>query len=323
MSDSSDQSTKVSASVEKFNNRWNKGKFVCIGLDSEYAKIPESVRSSKNHQEAIFEFNKQIIDATHDLALSYKPNSAFYEGEGEEGMTALKKTVEYIQEKDSSIPIILDAKRADIGNTNRGYVKNAFEDLNVDSITVNPFLGSSLLQDGERKLETLASFLEQKDKLTIVLCRTSNPAAGEFQDLPIAISDLPSDYREKFGDLAELSEMLGKSTAPLYMVVAFIIAKRWNVNGNLGIVVGATYPEELFEIRKVVGEAPILIPGLGAQGGDLEATVKAGLNSQKQGIILSASRGIIFASKGEDFAEAARAETEKLNDQVQEILNKV
>lgn len=161
--------------IQKFESKWKENKFVCVGLDVEYDKLPEVFRNSKNRAEATLEFNKKIIDSTYDLALCYKPNSAFYEGEGADGLVVLKKTVEYIKEKDNSIPIILDAKRADIGNTNKGYVKMAFDDFEFDAITVNPYLGTDSLQP----------FLDQSDKLIIILCKTSNPGAGEIQDLQI------------------------------------------------------------------------------------------------------------------------------------------
>ncbi|OGE64570.1 orotidine 5'-phosphate decarboxylase [Candidatus Daviesbacteria bacterium RIFCSPLOWO2_02_FULL_36_7] len=226
--------------LDKLTTKWAEGKFVCVGLDS-----------------ADFLLNQKVINATFDLVCAYKPNSAFYEAAGITGLETLKKTIQYIKEKSSEIPIILDAKRGDIGNTNEAYVKAIFDNLGVDAVTVHPYLGKEALQP----------FLDRTDKGIIVLVRTSNPGAGEFQDL----------------------EVDGK---PLYQVVAEHV-KTWG--NNLGVVVGATYPEELKIIRGIIGDMPILVPGIGAQGGNLEETLKNGLNSKKQGLIINSSRGIIFA----------------------------
>lgn len=271
--------TKKSAFVKKLEGRWKKGLFVCVGLDPDYNQLPSSIKK-KDAEESILKFNREIVDATADLVCAFKPNGAFYEAEGREGYSALLKTVKYIRDNYLKIPIILDAKRADIGNTNSGYIKAAFDKLGADAITVHPYLGREALQP----------FLDRKDKGIIVLARTSNPGAGEFQDL-------------KVGDTKE----------PLYKVVARNVAESWNQNGNCALVVGATYPKELAEVRAIVGDMPILIPGIGEQGGDLEATVKAGRDSKNQGVVINSSRGIIFASKGTDFAEAARAETKRLS----------
>lgn len=248
---------------DKLNLKWNENKFVCIGLD-----------------QADFNFNKNIIDVTHDLVCSYKPNSAFYEAEGTNGLESLKKTIDYIHQNYPDIPIILDAKRGDIGNTNEAYAKSVFDDLGADAVTVHPYLGK----------ESLAPFLERKDKGIFILVKTSNPGAGEFQDL----------------------ETGGK---PLYQVVAEHV-NSWNTNNNCAVVVGATYPEELKKVRGIVGDMPILVPGIGAQGGDLENTIKNGLNSKKQGLIISSSRGIISAP---DPGKAAQ----DLHLQIQEILKNV
>lgn len=226
---------------EKLQNKWAEQKFICVGLDK-----------------GDFEFNKSIIDQTHDLVCAYKPNSAFYEAGGPQGLESLKKTIEYIQQIDPTIPIILDAKRGDIGSTNEGYVENIFDYLEVDAVTVSPYLGK----------ESLAPFLKRTEKGIIVLVKTSNPGAGEFQDLKT------------------------EGSKPLYEVVAEHI-KDWG--SNVCAVVGATYPEELKKVREIVGDMPILIPGIGAQGGDVTETVKNGLNSKKEGIIIASSRGIIFA----------------------------
>ncbi|MBI2017700.1 orotidine-5'-phosphate decarboxylase [Candidatus Daviesbacteria bacterium] len=249
----------------KLKKKWDEGKFVCIGLDK-----------------GDFEFDKSIIDATFDLVACYKPNSAFYEAEGIKGLESLKKTIEYIKQKDPQIAIILDAKRGDIENTNEAYVKAIFDGLGADAATVNPYLGKEALQP----------FLQREDKGIFVLVRTSNPGAGEFQDLEV----YPEQSRR------------GK---PLYQVVAEHV-KDWG--SNVGMVVGATYPEELKKVREIVGEVPILIPGVGAQGGDIKTTISAGKDSQGQGMIISSSRGIIFADN-------PREATQTLHQQIKEALN--
>lgn len=269
---------------QMLENQWTRGNFVCVGLDSEFGKIPESARKSGNECEVsipntVVAFNRAIVEATKDLVCAYKPNAAFYEAHGAEGMAALHRTIADIHAIAPDVPVILDAKRADIGNTNAGYVEAAFSFLQADAITVHPYLGAEALQP----------FLARADKGVIVLCRTSNPGAGEFQDLSV-------------------------NGEPLYRFVARRVSSEWNKNGNCALVVGATYPDELREVRGLVGDMPILIPGIGAQGGDVEKTVTAGKDSHGQGMIINSSRGIIFASKGADFAEAARRETNKLRD---------
>lgn len=238
---------------DKLTAKWEQGKFLCIGLDS-------------------VDLNKKIVDETYDLVCAYKPNSAFYKE------AQLQKTISYIKNAHPDIPIILDAKRGDIGNTNEAYAKTIFDDLGVDAVTVHPYLGK----------ESLQPFLDKTDKGIFVLVKTSNPGAGEFQDL----------------------EVNGK---PLYQVIAEHV-KNWG--SNVGVVVGATYPEELKKVRSIIGEMPILVPGIGAQGGDLENTIKNGLNSKKQGLIISSSRGIIFAPNPKQAAL-------NLHSQIQEILQHV
>ncbi len=269
--------------------QWEQGKFLCVGLDSDYEKIPQAARPARPGQvgvgETIVAFNRAIVDATKDLVCAYKPNSAFYEAHGDEGWKALRATIQYIHDQAPEVPVILDAKRADIGNTNNGYVESAFDHLHADAITVAPYQGG----------EALAPFLDRKEKGVIVWCRTSNPGASEFQDLNVG--------RE-----------------PLYMVVARHVAEKWNKNGNCGLVVGATYPEELAAIRKEVGDMPILIPGVGAQNGDLEKTVAAAKDSRGRGMIISVSRAVIFASSGDDFAKAAREKVTALHDAIRKAL---
>lgn len=241
---------------------------VSVGLDSDASRLPES------HDQ--LSFNKAIIDATYDIVLAYKPNTAFYEAAGAEGIAALKATCDYIHEKDPELLILLDAKRGDIGNTNNGYVSFAYDYLEADAITLHPYLGQ----------EALAPFLERTDKGSIVLCRTSNSGSGEFQD-------------------------------DLFERVAGAVASEWNTNNNCLLVVGATYPEEIAKVRETVGDSMwLLVPGIGAQGGDLEATLTNGLTEAGDGLIINSSRDIIFSSSDSDFAEKAREKTKVLNEAI-------
>ena len=290
--------------------RWAEGKFVCVGLDSEFGKIPESARRSGNECDVsvantIVAFNRAIVEATKDLVCAYKPNLAFYVAYGEEGIVVLRRTINIIRDIAPNVPVILDAKFADIGNTNASYAEFAFEYLGADAVTVNPYLGGEALQP----------FLDRKDKGIFVLCRTSNLGADEFQDRDVMLTD--DDQVLFFGDENKKEEDMEReewrSYLPLYQYVAYKVAREWNENNNCAVVVGATYPGELREVRRIVGDMPILIPGVGAQGGDVEKTVKEGRNSRGNGMIINSSRGIIFASSGLDFAEAARRETLKLH----------
>ncbi|MDP2632557.1 MAG: orotidine-5'-phosphate decarboxylase [Candidatus Curtissbacteria bacterium] len=266
--------------------KWDEGKFVCVGLDTELEKIPEAARRD-TIAGSIVNFNRIIIGATANLVCAFKPNSAFYEAEDVDGLKALVETTTYIRQHYPEVPIILDAKRADIGNTNRGYVVSAFGVIQADAITLHPYLGREALQP----------FLDDKDKGCIILCKTSNPGAGEFQDVNV--------------------ETLGVGHLPLYKIVADQVARKWNTLGNCALVAGATYPEELGAIRKIVGDMPLLIPGIGAQQGDVEKTVKNGMDSRKKGMIINSSRGIIFASKGgPNIGPAAREETLRLSEEI-------
>lgn len=284
---------------ELLEARWAQGKFVCVGLDSEFGKIPKCCCQTYRVADTILAFNKEIIEATHDVVCAFKPNVAFYEAYGDAGWLALRETVVHIRKVAPEVPVILDAKRADIGNTNNGYVQNAFGFLDVDAVTVSPYLGA----------EALGPFLDCKDKGIIVLCRTSNPGAGEFQDLEVRRRDHLSHLHSE-----------DDKWVPLFIDVARRVTKEWNKSGNCGLVVGATVPNELREVRELVGDMPILIPAIGAQGGDLEATVQAGKDSRSQGMIINSSRGIIFASPGYDFALAARREAIKLHGAISQCL---
>ncbi|HSR93726.1 MAG TPA: orotidine-5'-phosphate decarboxylase [Solirubrobacterales bacterium] len=254
------------------------GRHLTVGLDTDPARIPESVAPGAAPAERAVEFNSRIVEATADLTCAYKPNSAFYEALGEDGFEALAGTIEAIRAKAPGAAAIFDAKRADIGSTNAGYVTAAFDQLGVDAITVHPYLGG----------EALAPFLERHEKLVFVLARTSNPGAGEFQDL-IA------------------------GGMPLYRHVSRAVTD-WNAAGNCGLVVGATYPEEMRAVRAdIPAEMPILIPGVGAQGGDVAAVVAANREAGSDAFLIAASRSILYASSGEDFAEAARAAAQTLD----------
>lgn len=247
---------------------------VCVGLDSDTSRLPEGVSQ--------LAFNKAIIDATRDLVAAYKPNTAFYEAEGADGIATLRETCEYIRQVAPEALIVLDAKRADIGNTNNGYVRFAKDYLGVDAITLHPYLGS----------EALGPFLALPDTGLIVLCRTSNPGSGELQDLLV-------------------------DGMPLYEKVARTVSEQWNAHKNCMLVVGATYPEEAAKIRAIVGDDVwFLVPGIGAQGGDVKQTVRAAKNSRGDGMLISSSRDILFASSGDDFAAAARAKAIELRDQI-------
>lgn len=249
---------------------------LCIGLDPESAKLPHRLRGSKF---SLFEFNKAIIDATADLVCAFKPQAAYYAAEAAEDQ--LSATIEYIRQRHPQIAIILDAKRGDIGPTAEMYAREAFDRYNADAVTVNPYMGA----------DSVAPFLRRQDKGVILLCKTSNPGARTFQDLLVD----------------------GK---PLYMRVAEEAVRMGRELENVLLVVGATYPEEMSALRLAAGDMTFLVPGIGAQGGSIEAVVKAGQNSQGRGLIVSSSRSIIFASSGGDFAEAARATAIGLRDQI-------
>lgn len=240
---------------------------LCVGLDIDLSKIP----GSGSDEDRILEFNKRIVDLTKDCVCAYKPNIAFYEMYGVAGMQALIKTIEYIPE---DIPVILDAKRGDIGHTAKAYAKSVFEVLSADAVTVNPFLG----------YDSIEPFIDYKDKGVFVLCLTSNKGSSDFQ-------------------LASGEEV------PLYKHVAEHVSQ-WNTFGNCGLVVGATNTDMLKEIRSVAGDMPILIPGVGAQGGDLEASVKFGATKNKNRAIINSSRGIIYA---DDPGTAAKTLRDEIN----------
>lgn len=260
--------------IDKYNQRADKvNSLACVGLDSEFAKIPEHFKQTDNPQ---FEFNKWVIDQTHEFVAAYKANIAFYDQRGDQGLKELKMTEDYIKENHPGIFRICDSKRGDIGNTNKGYVEELFDWLDFDAITLHPYMGK----------ESLLPFLVRSDKGCIILCRTSNPGAGEFQDMLVD----------------------GK---PVWHIVSEKVRDDWNANENCMLVVGVTVPEEAKKIREIVGDMTFLMPGAGAQGGNIKDTVKAALNSEKKGFILNSSRGVIFAENPAEEAQKLREEINK------------
>lgn len=277
----------------RVRRRWEAGMLLCVGLDPEPDRLPRTVRPAGTSPEAIAEailaFNQRIIEATAEFVCAFKPNSAFYEAHGPAGMAALQQTIAYIHRQHPEVPVLLDAKRGDIGSTSAAYARAAFDVLEADAITLQPYLGA----------EALRPFLERAERGCIILCRTSNPGGGEFQDLHVTSANAQAGESE-----------------PLYLRLARQVANEWNVNGNCGLVVGATYPQELAAVRAVVGDLPLLVPGIGAQGGSLADVMRAGRDSRGQGVLISASRSVLYASSGDDFAEAARAEAKRLRDEM-------
>jgi len=271
---------------------------VCVGLDSNLDLIPEKFKKQKFPQ---FEFNKWIIDQTAESVCAFKPNLAFYEARGSKGWLELEKTMGYLHQNYPEIVTIADAKRADIGSTNDGYVTAIFDHLGFDAVTLHPYLGR----------EALDPFLKRKDKGCIILCRTSNPGAGEIQDTKMKVfrrSDSAQTARIAQDDSGSMN-----SSLTLWQIIAEKVNNEWNKNDNCLLVVGATYPEELKIVRQIVGEMDLLVPGIGSQGGDLESIMDVGLNSQKRGMIINSSRGIIFS-------ENPARESLKLRDQINKLL---
>lgn len=267
----------MSAGIAKLQRRQTAiDSLLCIGLDSNLARLPEQFRTQPEPQ---YRFNRWIIDQTHSYAAAYKINTAFYEARGAQGWSELSQTVEYLRQNHPDIVLIADAKRADIGSTSEAYAQAFFDTLGFDAITLHPYLGK----------EALTPFLERSDKVSIILCRTSNPGAGELQDRT-------------------------EQDEPLWQTVARKVSSEWNEHHNCMLVVGATYPSELAQVRQIVGEMPLLIPGIGAQGGDLSAVLSAGLTTTGKGLLISASRSIIFDKNPSDSATKLRKEITALRD---------
>ncbi len=266
-----------------FRERFNgavaaNGSLVCVGLDPDLTMLPVALRSLPT-EEALTTFLHGIIAATADLVCCYKPNLAFYLAHGAAGWKVLLGLRAVIPQH---IPMLLDAKFGDVGSTAALYARTAFDVVRADAVTVSPYVGS----------DALSPFFARNDRAAFVLCKTSNPGSGDLQDLPLASGE----------------------------AVSLRVAARiheWGVaRGNVGAVVGATYPAEMAAIRAVIPDAPILVPGIGAQGGDLEGSVRAGMDRDGAGILISASRSVLYASSGSDFADAARAEVTRLRDAI-------
>lgn len=250
--------------LEKYKQRIaTANSLLCVGLDSRIDRLPERFLQAEHPQ---FDFNRWIIEETHHVALAYKPNLAFYESV--EGYRSLQLTLDYLRGYHPDIVTIADAKRADIGSTNEGYVQSIFDELGFDAITLNPYLGR----------EALEPFLEREDKGCIILCRTSNPGAERIQELNVD----------------------GKA---LWQHIAYEVATTWNSAQNCMLVIGATHPQALAQVRQLVGDMLLLVPGIGAQGGDLAQTLQAGLNVQGHGLIINASRSIIFSESPRQTAQ--------------------
>ena len=263
---------------ELFKNITSKKSFLCVGLDTDITLIPKHLLKS---EDPVFEFNKQIIDATKDLCVAYKPNTAFYETLGTQGWNSLEKTINYINSTCNDIFTVADAKRGDIGNTSKMYAKAFFENLNFDSVTVAPYMGE----------DSVTPFLEFKNKWVILLALTSNKGAQDFQF-----------NNNLFQQVLETS-------------------KKWGNSDNMMYVVGATKAEMLSDIRKIIPDSFLLVPGVGAQGGSLNDVAQFGMNKQC-GLLVNSSRGIIYASATENFADKAREEALKLQIEMNGLLEK-
>ena len=263
--------------IESLRLAWQRNRsLVCVGLDPEPTKFPAHLRDDPD---AIFEFCRAIVDATADVVCCFKPQFAHFAARSAED--ALQRLIAHIHTKHPGVPVILDAKRGDIGSTAAFYAAEAFDRYGADAVTVNPYLGR----------DSLEPFLARADKGVVILCRTSNAGARDLQDLDVG----------------------GRK---LYQHVAETAAREWNANGNCLLVVGATYPGELADVRAIVSEMPLLVPGVGAQGGDVEAVVRNGATKDGTGLVISSSRAILYAGSGVDFADAARAAAIVLRDEI-------
>jgi orotidine-5'-phosphate decarboxylase len=273
--------------MQTLQDAWRRNdSLVCVGLDPDPAKFPAQLGDAPD---AVFTFCSAIVDATADLVCAFKPQFAHFAALRAED--TLERLVAHIHARHPGIPVILDAKRGDIGSTAQHYVREAFERYRADAVTVNPYLGRDAVQP----------FLDHADKGVIILCHTSNPGASDLQDLPVTEA--------------------GAAPRPLYQHLAARIARDWNANGNCVLVVGATWPEQLGEVRAIVGPMPLLVPGVGAQGGDVEAVVRQGQTAGGEGLMISSSRAILYAGHGEDFAQAARAAARRLRDTINHYRN--
>lgn len=263
--------SSVNTFTQQLQSAWaSQGSMLCVGFDPDPQRLPAVFQGKP---EGIFEFCREIADATADIVCSFKPQFAYFASQRAEAQ--LEKLTRYLKDKYPHIPVILDSKRGDIGSTADHYALEAFERYGADAVTVNPYMG----------FDTIEPYLKHAGKGVIVLCRTSNPGGSDLQFLNVA-----------------------PNGEPLYLHVAKLAAQKWNTSGQISLVVGATFPEEIAKVRAIVGEMPLLIPGIGAQGGDIDATVKAGgiPNKPGTGMMINSSRAILYASSGNDFAQAAR-----------------
>ena len=268
--------------MQSLHQSWQRNhSLVCVGLDPEPAKFPAHLR---DQPDAVYTFCRAIVDATADLVCAYKPQIAHFAALRAED--ALERLIAHIHQAHPGIPVILDAKRGDIGSTAQHYATEAFERYQADAVTLNPYLGRDSIQP----------FLDRADKGVILLCHTSNPGAADLQDLIVESTD--------------------GQRLPLYQHLARTIARDWNGNGNCALVTGATWPEQLAQVRALVGDMPLLVPGIGAQGGDVEAVLRHGRTANGTGLMISSSRAILYAGNGEDFAAAARQAAETLREQI-------
>lgn len=263
--------------IEKLSAAWAAhDSLLCVGLDPDRSKFPHHLQGQPD---AIFTFCKAIIDATADTACAFKPQIAYFAAARAEDQ--LEALCSYLRATYPQLPVILDAKRGDIGATAEQYACEAFERYGADAVTVNPYMGS----------DSIAPYLEWQDRGTIVLCRTSNPGGSDLQ-------------------------FLNADGKPVYQHVAQLVAEKWNINGQCALVVGATFPNELAQVRTIVGNMPLLVPGIGAQGGDVAATVAAGKTADGCGMMINSSRAILYADRGENFAAAARAAALATRDEI-------
>lgn len=267
--------------IQQLAAAWQKNNsLLCVGLDPDPAKFPVHLH---NHDDAIFEFCAAIVDATADLVCAFKPQIAYFAARRAEDQ--LEALIAHIHEKHPGIPVILDAKRGDIGSTAEQYAIEAFERYKADAVTVNPYMGR----------DSVDPYLAYPDKGVILLCRTSNPGGSDLQFLEVG----NSGGGEK-----------------LYERVARLAAREWNTTGQISLVVGATFPAEIARVREIVGDMPLLVPGIGAQGGDIEATMNAGRTQDATGLMINSSRAILYAGKDENFATAARKVAQETRDAI-------
>lgn len=291
--------------LELFENILRKKSFLCIGLDTDLNKIPKYLLAL---EDPIFEFNKIIIDATHDLCVAYKPNLAFYECLGIKGWQALEKTIQYLNNNYPEQFTIADAKRGDIGNTSKMYAQAFLKNMDFDSVTVAPYMGA----------DSVTPFLEYKNKWVILLALTSNKGAEDFQVLEVGNALADEGHTERS------SIAIGRSAhqpSPLYVEV-LNQSQHWGNADNMMYVIGATKAAMLGDIRKTIPDHFLLVPGVGAQGGSLQEVAKYGMNKQC-GLLVNSSRNIIYAGADENFASAARAEALKMQQEMEVLLQEL